>query len=146
MILPAEHTDQFAAGIDRDTGFSTRSILCVPLAVRGQCIGALELINKRGGDGLFGAADMHLATAVAAAAALAIRNARMAHVLVEQERLRKEIELARAIQISLLPAPDSTLPVYGLNLPARQVSGDFYDYFLHDNLMYLFVADVSGHL
>lgn len=140
----SQHT-QFAASIDRDTGFSTRSILCVPLAVRGQCIGALELINKRGGDGLFGASDVHLATAVAAAAALAIHNARMTQVLVEQERMRKELELARAIQISLLPPADSTLPIHGLNLPAREVSGDFYDYvMLADGRIYFCIADVAG--
>ncbi|MCC6202622.1 MAG: GAF domain-containing protein, partial [Gammaproteobacteria bacterium] len=44
------HPD-FAAMVDADTGFVTRSILCAPLAVHGQCIGALELINKSSGDG-----------------------------------------------------------------------------------------------
>ncbi len=139
-----EHT-QFAATVDAGTGFVTRSILCVPLAIRGQCFGALELINKRSGDGLFASADLHLATAVAAAAALAIHNARMAQGLVEQERLRKELELARAIQVSLLPSAENSLPVFGLNLPVHQVSGDFYDYLeLPDGRIYFSIADVAG--
>lgn len=145
LVRDVQESTDFAAMVDQDTGFVTRSILCVPLAVRDQCIGALELINKRSGDGLFAVADLQLATAVAAAAALAIHNARMAQSLVEQELVRKELELARAIQISLLPAPDAALPVFGLNLPARLVSGDFYDYFrLPDGRIYFSIADVAG--
>ena len=141
----SEH-DHFAADVDEDTGFVTRSIVCVPLTVRGQCIGALELINKRSGDRLFAASDMHLATAVASAAALAIHNARMAQALVEQERVRKELELARQIQVSLLPpAPEDDSPVRGVNIPAREVSGDFFDFCdVTGNRIYFSLADVSG--
>ncbi|MSR13892.1 MAG: GAF domain-containing protein [Gammaproteobacteria bacterium] len=144
LVRDVQENTKFAATVDAGTGFVTRSILCVPLAVRGRCIGALEVINKRSGDGLFATADMHLATTVAAAAALAIHNARMAQVMVEQERLRKELELARAIQMSLLPS-ETNLPIFGLNLPAHQVSGDFYDYFeLPDGRIYFSIADVAG--
>lgn len=145
LVRDVQQSSHFAATVDQNTGFVTRSILCVPLAVRNHCIGALELINKRSGDGLFAETDLQLATAVAAAAALAIHNARMAQSMVEQERVRKELELARAIQVSLLPEPDDALPVFGLNLPARQVSGDFYDYFLLPNgRIYFSIADVAG--
>ena len=78
IVRDVSINDNFAGGVDQATGFVTRSIMCAPLTVRGNCIGALELINKRDGDRLFAASDMHLATAVAAAAALAIHNARMA--------------------------------------------------------------------
>jgi len=141
----SEHAS-FAAGVDQGTGFVTRSILCAPLTVRGETIGVLELMNKRSGDGLFAGADVHLATTVAAAAALAIHNARMAAALVEQERVRKELELAREIQLSLLPAgAESGLPIRGINMPAREVSGDFYDYFrLPDGRLYFSIADVAG--
>jgi sigma-B regulation protein RsbU (phosphoserine phosphatase) len=136
----------FAAMVDADTGFATRSILCVPLAVRGRCLGALELLNKRGGDGLFDLNDLQLASIVAAAAALAIHNARMATALVEQERVRKELELARHIQESLLPPREaSEFAVHGVNIPAREVSGDFYDFMpLADGRIYFALADVSG--
>ncbi len=145
LVRDAQENAQFASAVDAGTGFVTRSILCVPIAVKDRSIGALELINKRGGDGLFAPADRHLATAVAAAAALAIHNARMAEVLVEQERVRKELELARDIQLSLLPPADDALPIYGLNLPARQVSGDFFDFFMRaDGQIYFSIADVAG--
>ena len=117
-----------------------------PLTVRGQCIGALELINKRSGDRLFAASDMHLATAVSSAAALAIHNARMAQALVEQERVRRELELARQIQESLLPdARNGEFPIHGINIPAREVSGDFYDFCdVGGDKIYFSLADVSG--
>ncbi|MGR8920744.1 MAG: PP2C family protein-serine/threonine phosphatase [Gammaproteobacteria bacterium] len=136
----------FASDVDEDTGFATRSILCAPLSVRGTCLGALELLNKRTDDGLFDMNDMQLATTVASAAALAIHNARMAAELVEQERVRKELELARQIQESLLPDNnDAGFPVHGLNIPAREVSGDFFDYMLlDDGRVYFALADVSG--
>lgn len=145
LVRNVQENPDFAAMVDEGTGFVTRSLLCVPLAIRGECIGALELINKRSGDGLFSDADLQLATAVAAAAALAIHNSRMAQRLVEQERVRRELELARAIQLSLLPAADRALPIIGLNLPARQVSGDFYDFLpLPDGRIYFCIADVAG--
>ena len=146
IVRDVARDPSFAAMVDVDTGFATRSILCVPLAVRGRCLGALELLNKRGGDGLFEVNDLQLATIVAAAAALAIHNARMASALVEQERLRKELELARHIQESLLPEREGGhFAVHGVNLPAREISGDFYDFMpLADGRIYFALADVSG--
>ena len=146
IVRDVSRDTSFAAMVDADTGFATRSILCVPLAVRGHCLGALELLNKRGGDGLFELKDLQLASAVAAAAALAIHNARMALALVEQERVRKELELARQIQESLLPAREaSDFAVHGMNIPAREMSGDFYDFMaLADGRIYFALADVSG--
>ena len=146
IVRDVSKNENFAGVVDEDTGFVTRSIMCAPLTVRGQCIGALELINKRSGDRLFATSDMHLATAVASAAALAIHNARMAQALVEQERVRKELELARQIQLSLLPpASPASFPVHGLNIPAREVSGDFFDYCeVQGERIYFSLADVSG--
>ena len=146
IVRDVSKNPSFAAVVDKDTGFVTRSILCAPLSVRGKCIGALELLNKRSGDGLFDLNDMQLATTVASAAALSIHNARMALALVEQERVRKELELARQIQESLLPISQSgNFPVHGLNIPAREVSGDFFDFLrLDDGRVYFTLADVSG--
>ncbi len=63
-----------------------------------------------------------------------------------QAELDKEIELAREIQYSLLPRDqDSTLPVVGINVPARKLSGDFYDYFrVADGKILFCLGDVSG--
>lgn len=146
IVRDVSKDPNFAKNVDADTGFVTRSILCTPLLVKHECIGALELINKRGGDGLFDDRDKHLLGALASAASLAIHNARMADRLVEQERMRKELELAREIQIGLLPESRAEgFPVMGMNVPAREVSGDFYDFFERaDGLIYFNLADVSG--
>ncbi len=146
MVKDVSKDASFSQNVDKDTGFVTRSILCAPLMVNEECIGALELINKRTGNGLFEERDQNLLTALASSAALAIHNARMADKLVVQERMQKELELAREIQESLLPdQKGDDFPVYGINLPAREVSGDFFDFFQReDGLIYFNLADVSG--
>jgi len=146
MIRDVTKDPNFAQNVDKDTGFITRSILCAPLIIQDNCIGALELINKKSGNHLFDEQDQHLINALAAAASLAIHNARMADKLVVQERMQKELELAREIQEGLLPvAPGGNFPVVGINIPAREVSGDFYDFFQRgDGLIYFNLADVSG--
>lgn len=146
MIRDVSQDKNFTSTVDEQSGFITKSILCAPLLVQDKCIGALELINKKNESGLFEEHDQHLLLALASAAALAIHNARMAAALVEQERIRKELELAREIQEGLLPSTEeSDLPVIGMNYPAREVSGDFYDFFRReDGKIYFNMADVSG--
>jgi phosphoserine phosphatase RsbU/P len=122
IVRDVRKAPDFANNVDKDTGFETRSILCAPLMVQDECIGCLELINKSGGDGLFDERDENILVALASAAALAIHNARMADKLIVQERMQKELELAREIQESLLPdARLDNFPVHGLNYPAREV-------------------------
>lgn len=67
----------------------------------------------------------------------------------ERERLRDELERARAIQLSMLPrhAPQlDWLDIAGLSLPATEVGGDYYGYLEHDPARVgIIVADVAGH-
>jgi HD-like signal output (HDOD) protein len=77
-------------------------------------------------------------------------NWRLEQALAERDRiaeeLKYELELAREVQQSLLPGCESSLPqVFGVNLSAKAVSGDFYDYFeLPDSRIAFCLADVSG--
>ncbi|MGD8625266.1 MAG: PAS domain S-box protein, partial [Anaerolineae bacterium] len=66
---------RFFAGWDEESGFITRSILCAPLRVKGQTIGAIEAINKAVGS--FDEEDLTVMTSLAAYAAIAIENARL---------------------------------------------------------------------
>jgi PAS domain S-box-containing protein len=68
--------------IDKGTGFVTRSILCVPLIVGHEVIGAIELLNKR--DGEFSQADVQLLESIAAPVAIAIQNAQLHQRVVTQ--------------------------------------------------------------
>jgi sigma-B regulation protein RsbU (phosphoserine phosphatase) len=68
--------------------------------------------------------------------------------VVEQERIRRELELGRLIQSEMLPhAPlhFGLTEVKGVSVPAREVGGDFFNYFqLDSGLVALLVGDVSG--
>ena len=145
IVRDVSKDPNFFGGVDEKTGYTTKSILCAPLTVKEERIGAIELINKRGGDGLFAPDDLHFLEALGASAALAILNARQADALVEQERLQRELELAREIQSSLLPREIDETRIAGTNTPARGVSGDFYDFFeLEDGRICFNLGDVSG--
>ena len=62
-----------------------------------------------------------------------------------KNRVSQEIKLAMNVQKRLMPKRDiDHFPIFGLNIPAREISGDFYDFFLHDDEIYFTLSDVSG--
>jgi sigma-B regulation protein RsbU (phosphoserine phosphatase) len=130
---------------DEVSGFDTRSLLCVPLGTAAGPIGALELVNRRDGRA-FSDEDAEMLRLIAAPTSLAINNARMANELVEQQRMKREFDLARKLQKSLLPKRRrGAFPVLGLNLPAHEISGDFFDFFeLADGRIGFVAGDISG--
>jgi sigma-B regulation protein RsbU (phosphoserine phosphatase) len=72
-------------------------------------------------------------------------------ITAEKERIGTELSLAKAIQASMLPHVFPPFPhrtefdIYAMMDPAREVGGDFYDYYLiDDDHLGLVVADVSG--
>ena len=73
---------------------------------------------------------------------------RQQSLVVEQERLKRELELSRQIQNEMLPrAPfrSRAAEIAGVSVPAREVGGDFFNYFdLPDGRLALLVGDVSG--
>ena len=145
-VFDVREDPNFFGGVDQETGFVTRSILSAPMSFADETLGAVQLVNKRVGDGRFGEADAHLLQVLASSAALAIANARMATRLVEAERARRELELAAEIQRNLLPPPrPRPFPIFGVNVPARTVSGDFFDILPRsDGRIAFCLGDVSG--
>lgn len=69
-------------------------------------------------------------------------------LVIEQERLRRELELSRLIQNEMLPRAPLLVggaEIKGVSIPAREVGGDFFNYFvLPDGRLALLVGDVSG--
>jgi Amt family ammonium transporter len=62
-----------------------------------------------------------------------------------KNRVSQEIKLAMNVQKRLMPKRDiQNYPIFGLNIPAREISGDFYDFYLHDDEVYFTLSDVSG--
>ncbi len=145
MVRDAAHDPDFANKIDEGTGFVTRSVLCAPLSAANGPIGVIEVLNKRDGA-LFGNEDRELLRMLAAPAVLAIGNAQMATELLEQNRILRELQLARRMQRMMLPKRRRAgYPIIGINRPAREMSGDFYDFFdLADGRIAFTVGDVAG--
>ncbi len=122
-----------------------RSILCVPLQIKGSLLGVIYVDNRLQ-SGIFQPADLDLLTAIASSAATAIENARLYQVAVEQGRLERELQMARDLQASLLPREAPRLAGWDFAAywqPARQVSGDFYDFIPTEQGVGVVIADVS---
>jgi sigma-B regulation protein RsbU (phosphoserine phosphatase) len=146
-VLDVSKDPNFTVSVDEESGFATRSLLCAPMSFSDEPLGAIELVNKlTNEDRCFDESDIHPLEVMTSSAALSIANARMAASLVEAERVRRELELAAEIQRNLLPAPrPQPFPVCGINIPARTVSGDFFDILPLPNGRIAFcLGDVSG--
>ena len=145
IVRDAASDPDFTGAIDRVTGVRTRSMLGTPLMTARGPIGVLQVINKRDGA-LFDESDRDLLRALAAPAALAASNAALTAELIEHARIRRELQLARRMQRSLLPKRRrGGFPILAVNHPAREISGDFYDYFdLPDGRIGFAVGDVAG--
>jgi len=99
--------------------------------LKGRMIGVAAAFNKQGNEP-FTEADQRLLTIISAQSAQVVENARLAEEEAELGRLEQELDVARDIQIKLLPAEAPTLAgfdVAGRSLAARQVGGDYYDFF-----------------
>ncbi len=135
----------------------SRSFLSVPLRIsrseqgEPQVLGVMNLTLKIGG-GMFTPDDLKLIHAVAAHTGAQIQNCRLAGAVFASERerrlLEQELQIAADIQLSLLPEKPlcaGPLEVAGVSRPAKNVGGDFFDYWQQDGRVCLLVADVSGH-
>ncbi len=137
---------EFYFDLDNKTNFTTYSVLCSPLIAANECIGVIHCLNKKTDDKLFIEEDRTLLETLSAPAALAIRNAKMAKEMVEKNKIQKEVEIVGEIQKSLLSQnKKENFPIAGINIPAKVVSGDFYNFSELGEGKYGFgVADVSG--
>ena len=62
-----------------------------------------------------------------------------------RSRISKEVNLAVKVQESFLPKRDlQNYPVHGINIAAREVSGDFFSFYPHNDSVYFIIADVAG--
>jgi Amt family ammonium transporter len=62
-----------------------------------------------------------------------------------RERISKEVNLAVKVQENFLPKRNlENFPVSGINIPAREVSGDFFSFYPHNDSIYFIIADVAG--
>jgi phosphoserine phosphatase RsbU/P len=148
LIKDANTDSRFYQEADRLTGFTTRSLMAVPLVGRSGLIGVAEILNPKD-KGFFNDDDLEIFQTLSRQIAIAIENARFHEESVEREKLRQELEIASTIQRSFLPASPifkkDRLMLSAINLSATQVGGDLYDFIeLSPNRVGVFIGDVSG--
>jgi phosphoserine phosphatase RsbU/P len=123
------------------------SALLSPLRHAGKDLGVL-VVARNHKDGGFTANDFAVFRSVAEQSSFAIGNARIHREAHEKRAIEGELKNAREVQRILLPQQDPILNgfrISGTNLPARIISGDYYDYIdLGDDKFGIVIADVSG--
>lgn len=136
------------SGNDSVVAGQIKSAVCTPLVYQNQVLGVLYVDTLDPSSHYFTQDEMELLTGIANQAATAIANSRLHERVVNQKRLERELEIARNIQINLLPRefPDlEGVTFSAMSLPARQVGGDYYDFLqLQDGRTAIVMADVSG--
>jgi len=132
------------------TSLDLHSLLCVPLIGQdGKRQGVIQVDRFRQGTP-FRSEDLQLLTAIAMQVAVVLENAALHAELMREERFHQELQLAREIQQGFLPTEFEELRDRGFDLfarvqPAREVSGDLYDYVLRpDGRLAFYVGDASG--
>jgi sigma-B regulation protein RsbU (phosphoserine phosphatase) len=106
-----------------------QSLALVPIQVRGAISAGLVLLNKL--DGAFSAPDLKLAQAIAEQAGAQIEHALLHQDRLDQARMQAEMDLARKVQLTLLPQQRPHTPgleIFAESRPALQVGGDVYDF------------------
>lgn len=141
---------RFYAHADKQTGWTTRALIAAPLIDGDRCLGVIEFLNPVGRPS-FTDHDEALVDYFAGLVAAALVRVRAHEAAIERAQVQRDIELARALQRGLLPAgfpaPDGPehVDLYARLEPARDVSGDFYDFFwTRPGELCFVIADVSG--
>jgi phosphoserine phosphatase RsbU/P len=148
IIEDAYHHPKFNPAFDKKSGFQTGSILCSPLKAKGKIIGVCQVIHGKKKGMVFQPSDQELFLLLCDSAALAIHTARMHLVLMENQRMEKDMEFAQSVQESFLPTstPQHANFTFAAQTHAAQVvGGDYYDFIPFDNeLLGIVLGDVSG--
>ena len=131
----------------RGSAFGSVSVIATALGYGEQDLGVLAVANGPTGAP-FSQADFVVFKSIAEQSAFALYNAIIYSMANEKKRLDHDLEIARDIQRILLPSEAPAIngfQISGINVPARQVSGDYFDYIQIDHeRLGVAIADVSG--
>ncbi len=135
------------------TSYTTRSLMSAPvrsfpMKVQGKAIGVINVTDRKG-KGSFTKSDMNLLTTIANQTAAYLHLCDLHEEASRVEHLKRELEIARGIQQSLLPRhiPKSHyFDIYGTCIMAERVGGDYFDILSGGaRPLSIVVADVAGH-
>ncbi len=129
--------------------FRIRSMMCAPLVdSEGKAFGVMQIdtLDQRQ---RFQPEDLELLASISSQAAIAINNAQLHEMALQQRELDRDMKVARDVQMAFLPEKKPDLDGYAFYdyyNPAEQIGGDYFDYIkLQDGRVAVVVADVVGH-
>jgi len=121
--------------------------LVVPLVFKDRVIGLLSMGEKKSGK-FFNREDIDLMHVLANQGAVAIENARLFEENLEKQRMEEELNIARDLQMSMLPASCPKIKGFEIAatcVPAREVGGDFFDFVaMGEEKLCFLIGDVTG--
>lgn len=142
--------ERFFAKADEQTGWKTRALLAAPLLNGEECIGVIEFLNPTGRSA-FTREDEEYMEYFSGLVSSALVRIRAHDAALERAQVQRDLDLAREMQQGLLPrqfpgkeqAPG--VEIFARLDPAKEVSGDLYDFFtVEPGKMCFVVGDVSG--
>jgi sigma-B regulation protein RsbU (phosphoserine phosphatase) len=146
-LIVADISSELSFPGNNDRDYKTQSFISIPVRYKNNIMGVLSLADKINGSP-FDSYDLRVLSTVASQIAEAYQNIKFHKSIIQQQRLAQEIDVASEIQAKILPVIPEHIQhhrIAALNRPAKEVGGDFYDYFQFDENKYgIVVADVSG--
>ncbi len=138
--------DEAAANLPAGMRRFARSDLLVPITHDAGCVAAI-LLGSRPEHDRYTAEERALLSMLAAQVAASLHNIALLKEVVEKRVLEEELNIARSIQLNLLPSDPPELErfeVAALSISSKQVGGDYYDFLRRGPYLAIAVADVSG--
>jgi sigma-B regulation protein RsbU (phosphoserine phosphatase) len=142
VISPDVHNDPRYVNAREET----RSEMVAPVISNEEVIGVFDLESDQ--VNAYTPDDLQVLMLLASQVAIIIEKVMLHEQLVEKKRLEGQLEVARQVQLELLPAADPNIEGFEIsayNFPTEEVSGDYYDWVrIYDDQLGLVIADVSG--
>jgi sigma-B regulation protein RsbU (phosphoserine phosphatase) len=124
----------------------TRSEMVAPIISNDEVIGVFDLESDK--LNAYDSDDLQVLLLLASQVAIIIEKVMLHEQLIEKKRLEGQLEVARQVQLELLPASDPKLEGFDIcawNFSTEEVSGDYYDWVsIYEDQIGLVIADVSG--
>ena len=124
----------------------TRSEMVAPIISNEEVIGVFDLESDE--LDAYSEDDLEVLMLLASQVAIIIDKVMLHEQLIEKQRLETQLEVARQVQLELLPPRDPQLEGFDIsayNFPTEEVSGDYYDWVrVYDDQIGVVIADVAG--
>lgn len=104
-------------------------------------------VGKRATNEFYEPSDFNFLSSLGNLVMLSIQKTFLLEERIEKERIEEELSIARTIQEKLLPDASNRfedVQIAAMNVPSRQVGGDYYDIIENENTLYVAIADVTG--